>query len=161
MFSRSLGVVLLVGRLTPRAVHTDMQWERHKKNGMAPSKRASFGMVTHRGRALLFGGVTDCAGAGDKVYSELHDELYQLDLTSQRWRPVAFRASRTAKVLSLLACHLSLCAQTLYIQVVRRSGDGVHHSASIFGVKRTPVDLFPLHRPVPRQQLLWQQNLLD
>ena len=41
-----------------------MQWERLKRAGLAPSKRASFGMVTHRDRALLFGGVTDRAGAG-------------------------------------------------------------------------------------------------
>ena len=40
---------------------------------MAPTKRASFGMVAHRDRAYLFGGVTDMAGAGDKLYSELHD----------------------------------------------------------------------------------------
>lgn len=75
-----------------------MQWERVKKVGMAPSKRASFGMVTHRGRALLFGGVTDRAGAGDKMYSELHDELYQLDLDNHRWRPVALKLSKAAKV---------------------------------------------------------------
>lgn len=74
------------------------QWERLKKSGMAPSKRASFGMVTHRDRALLFGGVTDRAGAGDKMYSELHNELYQLDLTSERWRPVAMKLSKAPKV---------------------------------------------------------------
>ena len=63
---------------------------------MAPTKRASFGMATHRGRAYLFGGVTDRPGAGDKLYSELHDELYALDLASARWRPVAMRAPKTA-----------------------------------------------------------------
>ncbi|EIE25653.1 galactose oxidase [Coccomyxa subellipsoidea C-169] len=74
------------------------EWERLKKSGMAPSKRASFGMVTHRDRALLFGGVTDRAGAGDKMYSELHNELYQLDLTSERWRPVAMKLPKAPKV---------------------------------------------------------------
>jgi hypothetical protein len=74
----------------------EAQWERLKKAGMAPTKRASFGMATHRGRAYLFGGVTDRPGAGDKVYSELHDELYALDLASARWRPVAMRAPKTA-----------------------------------------------------------------
>ena len=49
-----------------------------KKTGMAPTKRASFGMVTHRDGGYLFGGVTDRSGAGDKLYSELHDELYRL-----------------------------------------------------------------------------------
>ena len=75
-----------------------MQWERLKKSGMAPTKRASFGMVTHRDHAYLFGGVTDRSGAGDKMYSELHDELYQLDLTSIRWRPVAMKIKKAAKV---------------------------------------------------------------
>ena len=65
---------------------------------MAPTKRASFGMVAHRDRAYLFGGVTDMAGAGDKMYSELHDELFQLDLTSQRWRPVAMKLRTSSKV---------------------------------------------------------------
>ncbi len=68
---------------------------------MAPSKRASFGMVTHRDRALLFGGVTDRAGAGDKMYSELHNELYQLDLTSERWRPVAMKLAKAPKVCQM------------------------------------------------------------
>jgi hypothetical protein len=72
------------------------QWERLKRAGLAPSARASFGMVTHRERALLFGGVTDRPGAGDKMYSELHDELYALDLPSQRWRPVTLRAPKQA-----------------------------------------------------------------
>ncbi len=75
-----------------------LQWERLKKSGMAPSKRAGFGMVTHRDRALLFGGITDRQGAGDKTYSELYNELYQLDLASQRWRPVTMKLSKTDKV---------------------------------------------------------------
>lgn len=39
-----------------------MQWERLKKAGMAPGPRASFGMVAHKKRALLFGGITDQHG---------------------------------------------------------------------------------------------------
>lgn len=79
-----------------------VQWERLKKTGMAPTKRASFGMVTYCDRAYLFGGVTDRSGAGDKMYSELHDELYQLDLSSQRWRPVAMKLRKAAKVIYCL-----------------------------------------------------------
>jgi len=36
-----------------------LKWERIKKAGMAPGARASFSMMAHRGRALLFGGVSD------------------------------------------------------------------------------------------------------
>ena len=57
------------------SIFTCMQWERLKRAGLAPSKRASFGMVTHRDRALLFGGVTDRAGAGAK---EMDSHSYAL-----------------------------------------------------------------------------------
>ena len=76
---------------------------------MAPTKRASFGMVAHRDRAYLFGGVTDMAGAGDKLYSELHDELFQLDLASQRWRPVAMKLKAPSKVCVLISRRGLLC----------------------------------------------------
>ena len=58
---------------SPQSVQADSvcgaQWERLKKAGLAPSRRASFGMAVHRERAVLFGGVTDRAGKGDKVCS--------------------------------------------------------------------------------------------
>ena len=79
---------------------------------MAPTKRASFAMVAHHDRAYLFGGVTDMAGAGDKLYSELHDELFQLDLASQRWRPVAMKLKTPRKVCLLIeggVCRACAC----------------------------------------------------
>lgn len=39
-----------------------LQWERIKKAGMAPGARTSFGMVMHKKRAILFGGVMDREG---------------------------------------------------------------------------------------------------
>lgn len=36
-----------------------LQWERVKKAGMAPGPRSSFSLVTHKGRAFLFGGASD------------------------------------------------------------------------------------------------------
>lgn len=47
--------------------------------------------------ALLFGpaGITDRAGAGDKLYSELHGELYQFSFASRRWFPLALRTRRS------------------------------------------------------------------
>ena len=41
-------------------------------------------------------GITDRAGAGDKLYSELHGELYQFSFASRRWFPLALRARRSA-----------------------------------------------------------------
>ncbi|KAK9845440.1 hypothetical protein WJX81_006475 [Elliptochloris bilobata] len=83
-------------------VHDDMwaldlltyQWERVRRAGMAPSPRTSFGLATHRQRAVLFGGITDRAGAGDKLFSEMHNELYQFSFASRRWFPLALRARR-------------------------------------------------------------------
>ena len=68
-----------------------VQWERVKRQGMAPSVRASFGMATHRRRAVLFGGVTDRAGRVDRISSELHSEAYTYNLDSRRWFPLALR----------------------------------------------------------------------
>ena len=48
-------------------------------------------MVTHRNRAILFGGTTDQKGRGDKVYSELHNELFQFSFDRQRWYPVLLK----------------------------------------------------------------------
>lgn len=69
-------------------------WERVKKAGMAPNPRTSFGVVTHRDRAVLFGGVLDREGGGDRVYSELFNELYQFDLVKRRWFPLALRPKK-------------------------------------------------------------------
>lgn len=70
-----------------------MQWEKVKKAGMAPTPRTSFALVTHKKRAIIFGGVTDQHGKGDHMFSTLHDELYQFNFDSRRWYPVAVKLS--------------------------------------------------------------------
>jgi len=70
-----------------------MQWEKVKKAGMAPTPRTSFALVTHKKRAIIFGGVTDQHGKGDHMFSTLHDELYQFKFDSRRWYPVAVKVS--------------------------------------------------------------------
>ena len=44
-----------------------LQWERIKKAGFAPGPRASFSMVAHKQRAILFGGITDQRGLVRKI----------------------------------------------------------------------------------------------
>lgn len=73
-----------------------MQWEKVKKAGIAPSPRTNFGLVSHKKRAILFGGVTDQHGRGDRMYSSMHDELFQMNLESHRWYPVAIKAPAKA-----------------------------------------------------------------
>ncbi len=70
-----------------------MQWEKVKKAGMAPTPRTSFALVTHKKRAIIFGGVTDQHGKGDHMFSTLHDELYQFNFDSRRWYPIAVKVS--------------------------------------------------------------------
>ena len=66
---------------------------------MAPQPRTSFGMVLHKARAILFGGVADQAGKGDRVYSQNFDEMYQFNMEPhlRRWFPVTLRATAKAK----------------------------------------------------------------
>jgi len=72
-------------------------WERVKKGGMAPTPRTSFGLVTHKARAVLFGGVHDREGAGDRLYSELFNEAYQFSFTTRRWYPLDIRPPKPKK----------------------------------------------------------------
>lgn len=64
---------------------------------MSPTPRTSFALAVHRKRAVLFGGVHDREGAGDKLYSELFNELYQFNLDSRRWFPLALRPAPKPK----------------------------------------------------------------
>lgn len=73
-----------------------VQWEKVKKAGLAPSARTSVALATHKKRAIIFGGVTDQHGRGDHMFSTLHDELYQFNLDSRRWYPVAVKAPAKA-----------------------------------------------------------------
>jgi N-acetylneuraminic acid mutarotase len=68
-------------------------WQKVKKEGMAPTPRTSFGLAvqTSKAKAILFGGVFDQEGAGDKMYSELFNEAYQFNMNSRRWFPVTVR----------------------------------------------------------------------
>ncbi|KAL4853408.1 Kelch domain-containing protein 4 [Chlorella vulgaris] len=83
-----------------------LEFERIKRQGMAPNQRTAFGLVTHRKRAVLFGGIMDQEGkasklegwhtSGDRVYSELFNELYQFNLDSRRWFPLGLRIPKKA-----------------------------------------------------------------
>jgi hypothetical protein len=70
-------------------------WRRLPKAGFSPPPRASFGLAGHLGRAgILWGGITDRAGRGDRVFSEAHDDLFSLG-PGGRWYPLAVRPPRT------------------------------------------------------------------
>ncbi|EFN58682.1 hypothetical protein CHLNCDRAFT_19775, partial [Chlorella variabilis] len=62
-----------------------LEFERVKKQGMVPNPRTAFGMVTHRKRAVLFGGILDQEGKGDRLYSTLYNDMYAFNLENRRW----------------------------------------------------------------------------
>mmetsp|Transcript_19719 Transcript_19719/g.59590 ORF Transcript_19719/g.59590 Transcript_19719/m.59590 type:complete len:540 (-) Transcript_19719:140-1759(-) len=70
---------------------TTFQWERLKGAGPAPGPRASFNMAQHRHRAIIFGGITDQPGKGDRLFSQAHDDLFQYNFEKQRWGHVMLR----------------------------------------------------------------------
>lgn len=67
------------------------QWQRLKPGGPAPGPRASFAMAHHRHRVIMFGGITDQPGKGDRLFSQAHDDLFQLNFERQRWGHVVLR----------------------------------------------------------------------
>ena len=71
-------------------------WQKVKKEGMVPTPRTSFGMAVHapKSKAVMFGGVFDQDGGGDKMYSELFNEAYQFNMNSRRWFPLSVRPPR-------------------------------------------------------------------
>lgn len=68
-----------------------LTWEKIKKAGMAPSTRSSFAMVVHKRTAVLFGGIFDREGAGEKVYSALFNDTFKFNMDSKRWFPLVLR----------------------------------------------------------------------
>lgn len=72
-------------------------WQKVKKEGMAPTPRTSFGLAVQqpKSKAIIFGGVFDQEGQGDKMYSELFNEAYQFNMNSQRWFPVTVKPPKT------------------------------------------------------------------
>eukprot|EP00890_Picochlorum_soloecismus_P001177 jgi/Picsp_1/205/NSC_00204-R1_protein len=72
------------------------KWEKVRKVGMAPTPRTSFGLAvqTSKAKAIMFGGVFDMEGAGDRMYSELFNEAYQFNMSLRRWFPLTVRPSK-------------------------------------------------------------------
>ena len=71
-------------------------WRKVPRAGFAPVPRASFGLALHRRRAILWGGVVDAAGKGDKLYSDHYDDIFQFNADAGKWFPVILRPTRAA-----------------------------------------------------------------
>jgi hypothetical protein len=75
-----------------------LQWQQRPKAGMAPCKRASFGMVRWKASAYLFGGAADDeAKAGEVLVSTFFNDLYQYSIPHARWYPVTMKPQKLAR----------------------------------------------------------------
>ncbi|QDZ25591.1 hypothetical protein HOP50_18g81330 [Chloropicon primus] len=67
-----------------------MLWERIKKNGICPTKRAGSTIVTHKKNAVAFGGVVDHE-VEDNIYSEFFNDMFNFKMDKRRWFPMVIR----------------------------------------------------------------------
>ena len=67
-------------------------WERVKKQGIAPVKRAGSTVVTHKRGAVAFGGVVDHeVENGEALVSEFFNDLFSFRMDNRRWFPMVVR----------------------------------------------------------------------
>ena len=60
-------------------------WERMTKKGMWPSARSGAGCCSHKGRLLIFGGVSDKELADHRMNSEFYNDMYGCDIEKRVW----------------------------------------------------------------------------
>lgn len=85
-------------------------WKKAKQGGVKPSERLSYSMITISDEtALLFGGVHDLKDDEDMndddddeegASSIFYNDLYKLDLTTQKWSPLHLRGKKEVKTKS-------------------------------------------------------------
>ena len=80
----------------------EWSWKKAKQNGLKPSERISFSMVTlHDDTVLLFGGVCDQDDIDledeDETNSSFYNDLYKLDLSTFKWSQLTLRGKKDVK----------------------------------------------------------------
>ena len=66
-----------------------LQWEKIKKSGIFPVKRAGSSIVTHKKSAVVFGGVVDHeVEDGEVMLSEFFNDLHSFRMDTRRWFPM-------------------------------------------------------------------------
>lgn len=71
------------------------QWDTLKKSGIPPSSRSGFGMVLHKRRLIVFGGVHDeDTPDGEGLISTFYDDLHAYNLDAGKWHELTVTASK-------------------------------------------------------------------
>ncbi|EGF84060.1 hypothetical protein BATDEDRAFT_21748 [Batrachochytrium dendrobatidis JAM81] len=75
-----------------------IRWERRKRpGGICPSLRSGCTMTVHKGRGILFGGVSDVQESEETLESIFHKDIFQYNIDSNKWFPLTFRAIKQHK----------------------------------------------------------------
>lgn len=67
-----------------------MKWQKVKRSGYGPTRRAGFGMVLHKRNVVVFGGVEDDETEED-LDPTFYNDLFALNLDRKKWFPMTLR----------------------------------------------------------------------
>ncbi|KAJ3293343.1 hypothetical protein HK104_004541 [Borealophlyctis nickersoniae] len=71
-----------------------IRWDRKKKpGGIAPTQRSGSTIIVHKGKGILFGGVSDVNESEEKIESVCHNDAYQYGIDANRWYPLNLRGT--------------------------------------------------------------------
>lgn len=73
-----------------------LKWQKVKRTGYGPSRRAGFGMVLHKQNAVLFGGVEDDE-TEEEMNSIFYNDMFALNLDRKKWFPMTLRKKKGQK----------------------------------------------------------------
>lgn len=73
-----------------------MKWQKVKRSGYGPSRRAGFAMVFHKGNAVVFGGVEDDE-TEENLESVFYNDMFALNLARRKWFPLTLRKKKGKK----------------------------------------------------------------
>ncbi|KAI8915871.1 hypothetical protein EDD86DRAFT_174584, partial [Gorgonomyces haynaldii] len=64
------------------------RWERRKKGGsISPGSRSGCTIVCHKGKGILFGGVSDVQEDDENLESVCHNDMLQYHVEANKWHP--------------------------------------------------------------------------
>lgn len=73
-----------------------LKWQKMKRTGYGPSRRAGYSMVLHKRNAVLFGGVEDDETEED-MQSIFYNDMFALNLDRKKWFPMTLRKKKGKK----------------------------------------------------------------
>lgn len=74
----------------------NMKWQKVKRTGYGPSRRAGFAMALHKRNAVVFGGVEDDETEED-MESVFYNDMFALNLDRKKWFPMTLRKKKGKK----------------------------------------------------------------